>query len=329
MSQILVKERNSQERAICPNSTILLSSVSSDRPNVVLEQHLFPAFEQPEVTAVGHILSVHLSDALELEHCEGHGWQRDRLNPQDICLTPNGVSFQARWQDVAESIVIMLDDDWLKSIAAGVFLTDSFELTLQRGKQDRLLYHLALTLRNEIANKHESGRVYYDSVLNTLAVHLISHYGVRQPSAAEKGSGLPQDKLDNAIAFIRQNYTRKLKLAEMAEITGLSEFYFDRLFKKSTGLTPHQYLTQYRIECAKQLLQKEDLTATQIAKLCGFSNQSYFTKLFRQIVGTTPLKYRREVRDYLMPCGYSAVLKDSQGIPLRITAPHIKRRSLL
>ena len=293
-SRISVRESNYRERAICPNSTMLLSSATGDRPNIVLEQHLLPAFEQPEVTAVGHILSVHLSDAMELEHCEDRGWQSDRLNPQDICLTPNGTSFQARWQDVAETIVIKLDDDWLKSIAAEVFLTDSFELTLQRGKQDRLLYHLALTLRNEIASEYESGQIYYDSVLNTLAVHLVSHYGVRK-AEEEKEPGLSKEKLDSAIAFIRQNYTRKLKLAEMAEVTGLSEFYFDRLFKKSTGYTPHQYLTQYRIDRAKQLLQKEDLTATQIAKLCGFSNQSYFTKLFRQVVGTTPLGYRKEV----------------------------------
>ena len=93
-------------------------------------------------------------------------------------------------QDVAESILIKLDDDWLKTIAAEVFLTDSFELTLQRGKQDRLLYHLALTLRNEIASEYQSGKIYYDSVLNTLAVHLITLYGVRNAQTEEKEPGV-------------------------------------------------------------------------------------------------------------------------------------------
>lgn len=295
-SRISVIESNRQARSICPHSTILLSNATDNSATAVLEQHLFPAFEQPEVTAVGHILSVHLSHAIKLEHRSDSDWQSDRLNPQDMCLTPNGTAFQARWQDVAESIVIKLDDNWLKSIAADILLTDSFELTLQRAKQDKLLFYLVLTLRNEVANNYESGRIYYDSVLNSLGIHLVSKYGVRKQATEEQESGLSKAKLEQAIAFIRQNYTRKLKLADIAEVTGLSEFYFDRLFKKSTGYTPHQYLTQYRIDRAKQLLRKKDLTATQIAKLCGFSNQSYFTKQFRQIVGTTPLRYRKEVK---------------------------------
>ncbi|MEO1690095.1 MAG: hypothetical protein AAFR63_01010 [Cyanobacteria bacterium J06631_6] len=137
-NQISVLEPNRQARAICPNSTILLSNASDNSSIAILEQHLFPAFEQPEVTAMGHILSVHLSHAIELEHCSDSDWQSDRLNPEDMCLTPHGSSFQARWQDVAESIVIKLDDSWLRSIAADTFMTDSLELTLQRAKQDQM-----------------------------------------------------------------------------------------------------------------------------------------------------------------------------------------------
>lgn len=295
-NQISVLEPNRQARAICPNSTILLSNAEDNSSIAILEQHLFPAFEQPEVTAMGHILSVHLSHAIELEHCSDSDWQSDRLNPEDMCLTPHGSSFQARWQDVAESIVIKLDDSWLRSIAADTFMTDSLELTLQRAKQDKLLFHLVLTLRNEVANNYESGRIYYDSILNSLGIHLIGKYGVHQSIAAKPEPGLSKTKLDQAIAFIRQNYPRKLKLADIAEASGLSEFYFDRQFKKSTGYTPHQYLTQYRIDRAKKLLKQDRCTATQISQLCGFSNQSYFTKQFRQMVGTTPLRYRREVK---------------------------------
>ena len=267
----------------------------------ILEQHLFSAFEQPEVTAVGHILSVHLSHAIELEHRSDSNWQSDRLKPEDMCLTPHGSSFQARWQDVAESIVIKLDDSWLKSIAANILMTDSFELTLQRAKQDKLLFHLVLTLRNEVANNYESGgggggRIYYDSILNSLGIHLISKYAVHQAIAKESELGLSKAKLEQAIAFIRQNYPRKLKLGDIAAATGLSEFHFNRQFKKSTGCTPYQYLIQYRIDRAKQLLKRDCYTVTQIAQLCGFSNQSYFIKQFRQMVGSTPLRYRREVK---------------------------------
>ena len=291
-SQISVAELDRQVRPICPTSTILLSTQAEDSPIAVLEQHLFPAFEQPEVTALGHILSVHLSDAMDLEHCSDGAWQCDRLQPQDICLTPSGTHFQARWQDVAESIVIKFDDDWLNSIAEEVFLSDSCQLTLQRCQQDKLVYYLVLTLRNEVASNYQSGKLYYDSILNTLGIHLVNKYGIPKPKSDSNSAGLSQEKLDLAIAFIRQNYHRKLRLADMALVTGLSEFYFDRLFKKSTGITPHQYLIEYRIKCAKQMLNKKNSTITEIARKCGFSTPSYFVNLFRKVVGVTPKVYR-------------------------------------
>lgn len=295
-SQISVAELDRQVRPICPTSTILLASQAEDSPSAVLEQHLFPAFEQPEVTALGHILSVHLSDSMDLEHCSDGSWQSDRLHPQDICLTPSGTPFQARWRDVAESIVIKFDDDWFNSIAEEIFLADSCQMTLQRCQQDKLVYHLVLTLRNEVASNYQSGRLYYDSILNTLGIHLVSKYGIPKPKADSNSEGLSQERLDLAIAFIRQNYHHKLRLADMARVTGLSEFYFDRLFKKSMGITPHQYLVGYRIKCAKQMLSKESSTITEIAHKCGFSTPSYFVNLFRKAVGVTPKVYRKEVK---------------------------------
>ena len=293
-SQISVAEVDRQIRPICPASTILLASKAEDSPIAILEQHLFPAFEQPEVTAVGNILSVHLSDSIDLEHRSDGAWQYDRLQPQDICLTPSGTPFQARWRDVAESIVIKFDDDWLSSIAEEVFLADRDRLTLQRCQQDKLVYHLVLTLRNEVASNYQSGKVYYDSILNTLGIHLVNKYGILKPKADSNSEGLSQEKLNLAIAFIRQNYHRKLRLAEIAQVTGLSEFYFDRLFKKSTGITPHQYLVEYRLQCAKQMLSQENTTIAEIAHRCGFSTPSYFVKLFRKAVGVTPKVYRNE-----------------------------------
>ena len=294
-SQISVVEPNAKVRPICPNSTLLLSSQAEDSPVAVLEQHLFPAFEQPEVTALGHILSVHLSPAMELEHCSDSSWKRDCLQPQDICITPNGTAFQARWQDTAESIVIKFDNDWLDSIAEQVFLSNSYQLTLQRCRKDELVYHLVLTLRNEVATNYSSGRLYYDSMLNTLGVHLVSKYSDRAQQFNLKKEGLSKTQLNTAISYIRDNYHRKLKLAEMAEATGLSEFYFDRMFKKSTGITPHQYLIGHRINCAKQMLSRENSTVTEIAGKCGFGTPSYFVKLFREVVGVTPKVYRTKL----------------------------------
>ena len=68
--------------------------------------------------------------------------------------------------------------------------------------------------------------------------------------------------------------------------------YLCRLFKRELGITVNAYLTKVRVEHSKELLKTEEAIA-DIARLCGFSDQSYFTKVFRQSEGVTPLKYRK------------------------------------
>jgi AraC family transcriptional regulator len=104
--------------------------------------------------------------------------------------------------------------------------------------------------------------------------------------------GLSARKLRRVTDFIAENYDHEIKLVELARVAGMSSFHFAREFKKSTGITPHQYLIKYRIERAKSLLARDDLPLTEVGLRSGFSHQSHFTRLFRRITGTTPHSYR-------------------------------------
>lgn len=104
--------------------------------------------------------------------------------------------------------------------------------------------------------------------------------------------GLSARKLRKVTDFIAANYDHEVKLAELAQVAGMSSFHFAREFKKTTGITPHQYLIKYRIERAKSLLERDDLPLTEVGLRSGFSHQSHFTRLFRRITGTTPHLYR-------------------------------------
>ena len=108
--------------------------------------------------------------------------------------------------------------------------------------------------------------------------------------------GLSARKLRRVTEFISENYSRDLKLAELAQVAGMSSFHFSREFKRSTGTTPHQYLIKFRVERAKALLEKEDLPLIEVGLRSGFSHQSHFTRLFRRITGTTPHSYRLMVQ---------------------------------
>jgi len=102
----------------------------------------------------------------------------------------------------------------------------------------------------------------------------------------------PSKTVEKVKAFIEQNYGHDISLLDIAKDAGMTTSYLCRLFKRELGITVNAYLTRVRVEHSKELL-KADEAISDIARLCGFSDQSYFTKVFRQTEGVTPLKYRK------------------------------------
>ncbi|MGD1921910.1 MAG: helix-turn-helix transcriptional regulator [Pleurocapsa sp.] len=93
--------------------------------------------------------------------------------------------------------------------------------------------------------------------------------------------------------YINDRLTESIKIKDLAKILGISQFHFSRLLKKSTGIAPHQYVMQQRIELAKRLLKKPDIAIADIALNCGFNSQSHLGRYFRTITGMTPRAYRQ------------------------------------
>ncbi len=100
------------------------------------------------------------------------------------------------------------------------------------------------------------------------------------------------DAVYKVIEFIKANFQRRMSLEEIAASTYLSKTYLSSLFKKETGYSISEYINIVRIERSKSLLLEENISIIDIANLCGFEDQSYFTKVFKHIVGITPKKYR-------------------------------------
>jgi len=99
-----------------------------------------------------------------------------------------------------------------------------------------------------------------------------------------------------AREFIRTNYKKKMKLEDISKAVYLSPYYLSHIFKKETGYTLFQYLTNVRIEEAKQLLENKHWNTTRIAFEVGYSDQSYFCKVFRKSEGIPPSDYRKRMK---------------------------------
>ena len=95
------------------------------------------------------------------------------------------------------------------------------------------------------------------------------------------------------ISYMEENYNDAITLKQLGEISGYSDIHTMRLFRRDTGQTPHEWLTNIRINRARELLTASDKTLEQIASECGFSSDSHFKILFKKTTGITPGAYRR------------------------------------
>ena len=100
-----------------------------------------------------------------------------------------------------------------------------------------------------------------------------------------------ESPIAEALNYIRHNYMVTLNNEELGRVLGYNPQYFIRLFRKHAGMTPHQYLMNYRILEAKQLL-KTEKSIIKIADLCGFSDAKSFGRCFRNKQGVSPTQFR-------------------------------------
>jgi AraC family transcriptional regulator len=128
-------------------------------------------------------------------------------------------------------------------------------------------------------------------LLDTL---LGAHGAVRR--TARSSGGLNGWQLRRVTDFMTEHVAQDLALDQLAALVNLSAKHFARAFRQSTGLPPHRWLIERRVERAKAMLVTAEVSLAEIALACGFADQSHFTAAFRKSVGATPGGYRREMR---------------------------------
>jgi AraC family transcriptional regulator len=104
-------------------------------------------------------------------------------------------------------------------------------------------------------------------------------------------------RLSLAVDYIHFNYSEDISLESLSEISSLSKFHFLRLFKIVLKTSPYQYLNQIRIEKAKDLLRKTDLTVLEISGIVGFKESSSFSRVFKNKMGLYPSQFKTLVNN--------------------------------
>ncbi|HEY4449687.1 MAG TPA: helix-turn-helix domain-containing protein [Steroidobacteraceae bacterium] len=118
--------------------------------------------------------------------------------------------------------------------------------------------------------------------------------GALQVSSAWRG-GLPRYRLRRVMAYVDSRLGGPISLDDLATVAGVSRFHFHRQFRRSVGVTPHDYVLRMRIERAKGLLTGSDLTVGEVSGAVGFADQSHFSNIFRKLTAMTPRGFRNSM----------------------------------
>lgn len=234
-------------------------------------------------------VDINLGVTYFLEWKRGGKYQRTEMVPGALCVMPALEPLSMRWNTDVRNLSVQLAPSLILSTADDLKVRGQVQIPESHGQCDAQIFHIGQALWAEANAGYPTGRVLGESLGVALAAALLQKYGTRatvEPSSP-RGDSLTPHCLNRVREYVEEHLD-DIGLEDLAQVARLSPFYFARCFKATTGLTPHQYLLERRLERAKELLLRSPLTPAQVALQCGFSDQSHLTRHMKRAMGVTP-----------------------------------------
>jgi AraC family transcriptional regulator len=267
----------------------LVSNVKSKRDDLTVEKYALKS--EVKTPRVGfenqHLVSITWTGKVK----ESVSPFRSISTPNAISVFPVGLALQEQIMSRVEFTNLFLKPAFLQQVARETELKDRFELVPQWGIRDEQIESIATAAECEIRSDLGVGDLFMESLATALAAHLLARYSSRRVVLPKCRARMSPSQLRRSTDFIEANLGKELHLSELAANVGLSTYYFCRMFKQSTNLSPHQFVLRKRIEQSQHLLKEHNLPIVEIAAELGFSDQSHFSRVFRSVVGTTPKRF--------------------------------------
>ena len=162
-------------------------------------------------------------------------------------------------------------------------------------RNDVELNRMLKSLREELLAEKPGREIVMRAIVGQVMVQILRAHSIARRSDELEISrvGLIDRRIRRSIELMHSQLDQDLSLKDLAAASYLSTFHFARLFKKITGVTPHNYLAAIRTQKAQLLLAENELSINAIAARVGYLSSSHFTKAFRAATGTTPREFRK------------------------------------
>lgn len=226
-------------------------------------------------------------------------WVQSHLKKGSLFVTAAGAPYEFRWRCLTDEpmgvMILLFSLPLFNEALKDVFRENAPHARLRdvSGFRDEQLIPLLEQLRTE-ALRSKASRVFVSSIARAVCVHLARNYTALTKDARGETSALPGFKLKRITDWMAENLQEEFSLRRLAEQAEMSEFHFNRLFKRATGMPPSQYQIRLRLDAARRLLRETRKSVISIANEVGYSNPSHFARLFRKETGLAPSDYRRQ-----------------------------------
>jgi AraC family transcriptional regulator len=217
---------------------------------------------------------------------------RHELTPGFVAVLPSGTPMRWRWDARISFSLLALEPAFVQQVAREKLGLDAEQARLVRAEreQDPAIATIAAALARETVRGDAGSRLYAESLATILAVHLLRNYRASPaPEPTAPAAGIPR-AVAKAVAFIQSRHASDIGLDDIAASAHSSPFHLARMFKRTMGISPYQYLIQTRVNNARALIMAGggSHSLAEIATSVGFADQSHLTRHFKRVLGMTP-----------------------------------------
>ena len=282
---------------LCRGSTLSQpSSAQLGWDGLAIERRTVQPGEKPEVTLGHHFLILWEQHVGECERYRRGQFIPCRHYPNTITTCLPEVSPASRHRSKQEVIVCSMDPAFLHGVEEEMDKHPEGTIHRLNGQYDAALRELLLLLLGEAEVGGMHGKLYLNSLSTALATRLIYAGRSAQRPQISRVSSLPRRIFLRVVERMRVDAGTNLTLGTLAAESGYSRAHFLRMFRATTGQTPHRYLLELRLNKAHDMVADGSVPLSDVADACGFSSQAHLSTAFRAKFGLAPGRYRRNFR---------------------------------
>jgi len=239
-----------------------------------------------------HVIMAYNGSVQRMERRSGRSAAIGTFRPGVVIIIPEGSS--SRWDipKPVDVIQLYLPQATLERVADEADTATPTDLLERTAHPDPVTSRLLLSAADVLEGNGALDALFRQQLTDLLATRILAAHTGSPTTIPPVRGGLPPKTLLRAIERLRSDGEADVSLAALASDAGLSRFHFCRAFKESTGLSPHAWLRQHRLEQAMNMLRDTDASVVSVAAALGYAYQTAFAAAFRKLTGETPSDWR-------------------------------------